>query len=102
MATCAAEETRTFFMDAGPIERFFISPFDFNYHHVHHLYPNVDTFQVRQLHRWLLANDPAYRTRFMTRPGYVGTAVRYIFNRPFTGAGLGYPSYPDRLQQPAE
>jgi fatty acid desaturase len=92
-ATCEAEETRLFLMDAGPIERFFISQFDFHYHHVHHLYPNVVTFKVRALHRWLLANDSAYPGQFITRPGYVGTALRYLFNRPFAGAGSGYPAY---------
>ncbi|MDB5611324.1 MAG: hypothetical protein JWP25_8224, partial [Bradyrhizobium sp.] len=24
-------------------------------------------------------------------PGYVGTALRYLFNRRFAGAGSGYP-----------
>jgi fatty acid desaturase len=91
--TCEAEENRQFFMDAGPVERFFISQFDFHYHHVHHLYPNIVTFRVRALHHWLLSNDPDYCGRFMTRPGYVGTALRYLFNRRFAGAGSGYPEY---------
>jgi fatty acid desaturase len=91
--TCEAEADRRFLMDAGPTERFFISQFDFHYHHVHHLYPNVVTFRVRALHRWLLANDPLYPGQFMIRPGYVGTALRYLSNRPFAGAGRGYPEY---------
>jgi fatty acid desaturase len=102
-ATCEAEESRQFLMDAGPFERFFISQFDFHYHHVHHLYPNVVTFKVRELHRWLLANDPAYSGQFITRPGYVGTALRYLFNQPFAGAGNGYPAYrAGATRQPAE
>ena len=100
--TCEAEETRQFFMDAGPIERFFISQFDFHYHHVHHLYPNVVTFKVRALHDWLLANDPIYPSQFVTRPGYVGTALRYLFNRRFAGAGSGYPEYRAGAAQAAE
>jgi fatty acid desaturase len=101
--TCEAEENRTFFMDAGPVERFFISQFDFHYHHVHHLYPNVVTFKVRALHRWLLANDPVYPTQFMTRPGYVGTALCYLLNRRFEGAGQGYPELQTgAARQPAE
>jgi len=84
-------------------ERFFISQFDFHYHHVHHLYPNVVTFKVRALHRWLLANDAAYPGQFITRPGYVGTALRYLFDRPFAGAGSGYPAYRcARARQAAE
>ena len=91
--TCEAEGDRRFLMDAGPVERFFVSQFDFHLHHVHHLYPNVVTFKVRALHRWLLANDPLYPGQFLTRPGYVGTALRYLSNRPFAGAGSGYPEY---------
>jgi fatty acid desaturase len=102
-ATCEAEENRQFLMDAGRIERFFISQFDFHYHHVHHLHPNVVTFKVRALHRWLVANDPAYPGQFITRPGYVGTALHYLFNRPFAGAGRGYPAYrAGAARQPAE
>jgi fatty acid desaturase len=101
--TCEAEQDRRFFMDAGPLERFFISQFDFHYHQVHHLYPNVVTFKVRALHRWLQANDPAYPGQYLTRPGYVGTALRYLFNRPFAGAGSGYPAYrANTARQPAE
>jgi fatty acid desaturase len=101
--TCEAEADRRFLMDAGPIERFFISQFDFHYHHVHHLYPNVVTFRVRALHRWLLANDPLYPSQFMTRPSYVGTALRYLSNRPLAGAGSGYPEYrTNTVRQAAE
>jgi hypothetical protein len=50
-----------------------------------------------------LANDPAYPGQYLTRPGYVGTALRYLFNRPFAGAGSGYPAYrADAARQPAE
>jgi fatty acid desaturase len=100
--TCEAEEGRQFFMNAGPVERFFVSQFDFHYHHVHHLYPNVVTFKVRALHDWLLANDPIYPDQFVTRPGYVGTALCYLLNRPFAGAGSGYPEYRARAAQAAE
>ncbi|MFC4273507.1 hypothetical protein GQF03_06940 [Sneathiella chungangensis] len=90
-ATCEAEEKRRFYMVAGPVERFFISQFDFHYHHVHHLYPNVVTFKVKALHEWLLENDPNYTSKFKERPGYVGTAWRYIWNKPFGGCGAGFP-----------
>jgi fatty acid desaturase len=90
-ATCEAEAGRRFFMDASPVETFFVSQFDFHYHHVHHLHPNVVTFKVRALHRWLNENDPDYPGQFIRRPGYVEVALRYLFNRPFAGAGSGYP-----------
>lgn len=90
--TCEAEKKRRFFMAAGPVERFFISQFDFHYHHVHHLYPNVVTFKVRALHEWLIQNDPEYTLKYGERPGYIGTAWRYLVNRPFVGCGAGFPS----------
>jgi fatty acid desaturase len=86
-----AETNRRFYMDAGPVERFFVSQFDFHFHHVHHLYPNVPTFNVRRLHGWLADQDPSFGETFETRPGYVGVAWRYFANRPFPGAGTGYP-----------
>ncbi|HEX2841190.1 fatty acid desaturase family protein [Hyphomicrobium sp.] len=101
-ATCAAEEDRRFFMDCGPAERFFISQFDFHYHHVHHIHPNVPTFKVRALHHWLLENDASYQDQFKVRPGYIGTALRYLFNRPFEGAGADYPRPQGLSMQPAE
>ena len=90
-AICEAEASRRFFMDASAMETFFVSQFDFHYHHVHHLHPNVVTFKVRALHRWLNENDPDYPGQFISRPGYVEVALRYLFNRPFAGAGSGYP-----------
>lgn len=86
-----AERRRCFFTDGPRWELFFISPFDFHYHHIHHMLPNVATFRVRSLHRWLESNDPDFGARFMTRLGYVATALRYITNRPFAGCGQGYP-----------
>ncbi len=91
-ATCEAEGARRFFMDASPLETFFVSQFDFHYHHVHHLHPNVVTFKVRALHRWLSENDPDYPDQFIRRPGYVEVACRYLFNLQFAGAGDGYPA----------
>lgn len=89
--TCPAEHKRLFYMDAPKWERFFISQFGFHYHHLHHLYPNIVTFKLQDLHRWLEIHDPDYQRKFIRRPGYVGTAVAYIFHRPVAGAGLHYP-----------
>lgn len=86
-----AEARRRFFMAGAAIEVGLVAPFDFHYHHIHHLYPNVTTFKVRRLHGWLDENDPAFRGRFRTRPGYVRTALAYFNNRPFPGCGRGFP-----------
>ena len=92
VATTDAERNRSFLMNAGRVERFFISQFDFHLHHVHHLHPNVVTFKIRELHAWLLINDPAYKRTFIIRPGYVATAILYLTNKNFPGAGVGYPA----------
>lgn len=89
--TTDTERERLFHMRAGRIERFFISQFSFHYHHLHHLYPNVVTFKMPELHRWLQQNDPDYTQRYIERPGYVETLLRYTLNRSIPGAGLHYP-----------
>jgi fatty acid desaturase len=67
-AVTEPEKNRRFFMAASRLECFFIAQFDFHYHHVHHMYPNVVTFKTRSLHAWLSQNDPDYQHRFTTRP----------------------------------
>ncbi len=86
-----AERDRLFFMQSNPLERFFVSQFNFYYHHVHHLYPNVVTFKLPELHQYLLENDPAFQQRFIQRSGYFSVALQYIRNRPFPGTGTSYP-----------
>lgn len=90
-ATCFAEQNRFYFMKSNFLERFFISQFSFNYHHVHHLYPNVVTFKLPKLHNWLLEHDPHYENRFITRNGYLDTLINYIVNKPIFGGGSLYP-----------
>lgn len=87
----SAESQRSFFMDGAKLELFFISQFNFNFHHIHHLYPKVVTFKLKQLHEWLTQNDPQFQDRFVRRPGYVATALKYFLNAPFPGSGAGYP-----------
>lgn len=86
-----AEKNRLFFMCSSPIELFFISQFSFHYHHLHHLYPNVVTFKMPALHRWLLKNDQFYGERYLVRKSYIGTVLRYATNRPISGSGKYYP-----------
>lgn len=85
-AASPAEEARLFLMDAGRLERFFVSQFGFHLHHLHHLYPSVVTFELPRLHRWLQVHDPLYATRYVRRDGYVRTAVRYVLGRPLVPA----------------
>jgi fatty acid desaturase len=86
------EERRSFFMKASWLELFFISQFGFHYHHVHHQHPNIPTLNVARLHRWKLANDPAFKDTYIERPGYVMTAIRYCLGKPIPGMGNPQPS----------
>lgn len=85
--TSDVEAARRFYMNASPLECFFISQHGFHYHHVHHVYANVPTFNVRAAHEWLIENVPEFSDTYIERPGYVGTAVRYLFERPIPGQG---------------
>ncbi len=89
--TCYAEEHRLFLMNSGPFELFFISQFQFHYHHLHHTYPYVVTFKLKELHEWLQANDPDYSSRYILRPGYVRVFIDFLFNKDFSGSGKNYP-----------
>jgi fatty acid desaturase len=81
------EEHRLFLMHAGPIECFFVSQFSFHYHHLHHLYPNVPTFKMKEVHRWMCNNDPYYRLRYKDRAGFFMTAINYSLGREIDGYG---------------
>ncbi len=85
--TNEVERNRRFYMNAGPVERFFVSQFGFHYHHVHHVHVNVPTFNVKRAHQWLSENEPDFTGTYIERPGYVKTALLYLFERPFPGKG---------------
>lgn len=93
-----AEQNRLFFMKSSVFELFFISPYNFHYHHIHHLYPNVVTFKLPELHAWLHENDPDYPNRFMVRGSYVKTMIDYITHKPIVGAGKNYPNATPKTQ----
>lgn len=85
------EELRLFYMKSNLLERFFISQFYFNYHHLHHIYPNIVTFKMKELHSYLLLNDPTYPNKFIERSSYLGVLKNYILNQSIAGAGKLYP-----------
>ena len=61
----------------GLVQRLLIHPHGDGYHTIHHLWPGVPHHQLARLHRVLLRDDPAYRTKIKYR-----TRVR---QRPRTG-----------------
>ena len=60
-----------FGVDAGPVEAFFLSPFNINYHTAHHLFPSVPWYNLPALHERLL-EDSAYASRLVSAPSYTG------------------------------
>lgn len=91
ISTSYAEEHRLFFMNASSLELFFISQFNFHYHHLHHIYPYVVTFKLKELHKWLTLNNPHYSELYIQRDGYVQVLWQFLFNREFSGCGKVYP-----------
>lgn len=65
------EVRETRHVDAGPVEAFFLSPFNINYHTAHHLFPSVPWYNLPALHERLL-EDSAYASRLVSAPSYTG------------------------------
>ncbi|MBX9722828.1 MAG: fatty acid desaturase [Candidatus Obscuribacterales bacterium] len=83
-----ADEHRLYYMHTSWIERFFFSQFSFHYHHIHHLYPNVPTFKMKEVHKWLCENDPNYRLRYKDRESFLTTAVKYTLGKNIVATGV--------------
>jgi fatty acid desaturase len=58
-------------VDGRAIERFFIAPFNINYHIAHHYFPSVPFYNLPTLHRALLAL-PEFRQRAVVLSTYFG------------------------------
>jgi fatty acid desaturase len=58
-------------VDGFAIERFFIAPFNVNYHIAHHYFPSVPQYNLPRLHRALLAL-PEFRQRAIVLSTYFG------------------------------
>lgn len=71
----ASELMVTYF--SNPIERFFLSPFDMNYHAEHHFFPYVPHYNLSRL-RELIAQNPEYRGRIQWRRSYTQFIVQYL------------------------
>lgn len=58
-------------VEGRPIERFFIAPFNINYHVAHHYFPSVPHCNLPALHRALIA-IPEFRQRAIVLSTYFG------------------------------
>lgn len=63
---------------SNPIERFFIAPFDMNYHAEHHFFPYVPHYNLYKLRKLILQNSD-YRERIQWRHGYAQFILQYLF-----------------------
>ncbi len=58
-------------------ERFFLAPFNFNYHAEHHLYPGIPYYNLPKVHR-TLAKQSAYHKYIQIIPGYLHFVRKYM------------------------
>ena len=63
---------------SNPVERFFLSPFNMNFHAEHHFFPYVPHYNLPKL-RALLRATPEYRERIEWRRSYLGYMRDYLF-----------------------
>lgn len=59
-----------------------MSQYGFHYHHIHHMYPTVPVFRLKDLHHWLSKNDLNYPQKYIERDVYSNVLLRYILKRP--------------------
>lgn len=72
----APESERLYDFNAKALERFFISPADFNYHAVHHAYPTVPHFRLKEARKFLNENQIAYTNRQVS--GYISFCIEHM------------------------
>lgn len=65
---------------SNPLERFFMAPYNMNYHSEHHLFPWVLATNLPEVRR-RLGDQPAVPAR-LTRRSYLGTLVRSVRQLP--------------------
>ena len=56
-------------LHVSPIERWFLAPFDFQFHGEHHLFPALPHYYLPELHNLMQANS-AYSNQYGLRPSY--------------------------------
>ena len=83
-----AAEARLHDFAPGRIERFFLSPFDFHLHALHHAYPNVPHFRLHALRHALDAEGHVYPG---TREGGYLSVLRARLMRDGAAVAAGVP-----------
>ena len=62
---------------ATPLEKFFLAPFNFNYHSEHHLYPGIPYYKLPKVHQ-RMAEQPSYKKYVHVIPGYMHFVRKYM------------------------
>lgn len=58
-------------MKVGPLMRWALLGYGNDYHLVHHLYPNIPCYRLREVHRHLAAAAPEYREQVAETKGFI-------------------------------
>lgn len=56
-------------MRVGPVARWSLMGYGNDYHLVHHLYPNIPCYRLREVHDHLLEHSPDYREEIVETRG---------------------------------
>lgn len=62
------------------VERFFFSPFNFNYHAEHHFYPGVPYHRLPKVHK-IMAKQQEYQKNVHVVPGYLHFVRKYMVRK---------------------
>jgi len=62
------------------VEKFFLSPLNFNYHAEHHLHPSIPYFNLPKAHQ-LMSSHPSYRKYIHLIPGYMYFVRNFMVQR---------------------
>jgi len=57
-------------MHVGPVARWAVMGYGNDYHLIHHIYPNVPCYRLREVHEHLLEADPGYREAVVETEGF--------------------------------
>jgi fatty acid desaturase len=71
---------------SNPFERFFVAPFEMNYHAEHHLCPFVPHYNLPKL-RALILRSAEHREQIQWRAGYLRFVLQYLRGAPGPAPG---------------
>jgi fatty acid desaturase len=80
-----ADEHRLITFRSNPIERWFVSPMNMNYHAAHHLWVSIPYYNLPAADAEMMRHPSA--SDIEVRGSYVAYVIRYAFALPIAGCG---------------